>query len=138
MHMHVFTCIHAQRESRGEWNHKYVDLERRVLRDELIILDRFVRSITSALEAGIVNYWSRLCGLADSNSELVYQLLGLTASLARVMPQPVGWLIKQGVLRKWVITQLTSQQLQLHHKLRALDLLVCLTGPDEDTNNQLQ
>ncbi|XP_069690626.1 DNA-dependent protein kinase catalytic subunit-like isoform X3 [Periplaneta americana] len=95
-------------------------------------------SITSALEAGIVNYWSRLCGLADSNSELVYQLLGLTASLARVMPQPVGWLIKQEVLRKWVITQLTSQQLQLHHKLRALDLLVCLTGPDEDTNNQLQ
>jgi hypothetical protein len=76
--------------------------------------------------------------LVEGDSEQIHQLLGLVVHLARMMPQPVGGLAKYEALKEWVIMQLTSSHLQLHYKCRALDLLVCLTGPQEDTNQQLR
>jgi hypothetical protein len=75
--------------------------------------------------------------LVEGNAEKIYQLLDLVVYLARIIPQPIGGLIKYGAIHKWVITQLTSPDLQLHYKSRALDLLVYLTGPPEH-NEQLR
>jgi hypothetical protein len=85
-----------------------------------------------------VDHWSGLCSLVEGNSEQIYQLLGLVFHLARIMPQPIGGLAKYEALQKWVIEQLTSSNLHLHYKCRALDLLACLTEPQDDTNDQLR
>lgn len=85
-----------------------------------------------------MNHWNTLCSLVIGNSEQIYQLLGLVVNLAKMMPQPVGGLLKYETVHKWVITQLTSHDLQLRCKSKALDLLVCLTGPQEDSNEQLR
>jgi hypothetical protein len=90
------------------------------------------------LERSIVNHWNKLSSFVEGNSEQTHQLLGLVVNLVRVMPQPERRLARYEALQKWVITQLTSPHLQLHNKNRALDLLVCLTGPQEDTNEQLR
>lgn len=85
-----------------------------------------------------MNHWNRLCSLVEGNSEQIYQLLGLVFHLARMIPQPIGGLAKYEALQKWVITQLSSSHLQLHYKCRALDLLACLTGPQDVDNEQLR
>lgn len=90
------------------------------------------------LQTSIEKHWNRLCSLVEGSGEKTYQLLGLVVNLARIMPQQIGGLAKYGAIHKWVITQLMSHDLQLHYKSRALDLLVCLTGPQEDDNEQLR
>jgi len=90
------------------------------------------------LQTSIEKHWNRLCSLVEGNGEKIYQLLDLVVNLARIMPQPIGGLVKFEAIYKWVITQLMSHDLQLHYKSRALDLLVCLTGPQEDNNEQLR
>lgn len=103
-----------------------------------VIFLYFFRAVVYYLQTGIEKHWNRLCSLVEGNAEKIYQLLGLLVNLARIMPQPVGGLVKYEAIHKWVITQLTSHELQLHYKSRALDLLVCLTGPQEDNNEQLR
>jgi hypothetical protein len=98
----------------------------------------FFSTTLCTLERSIVNHWNRLSSLVEGNPEQIHQLLGLVVNLARIMPQPDRGLARCEALQKWIITQLTSQHLQLHYKSRALDLLVCLAGPQEDTNQQLR
>ncbi|XP_021932903.1 DNA-dependent protein kinase catalytic subunit-like isoform X3 [Zootermopsis nevadensis] len=95
-------------------------------------------TVICTLQRSIVNHWNRLCSLVEGNSEQIYQLLGLVFHLARMIPQPIGGLAKYEALQKWVITQLSSSHLQLHYKCRALDLLACLTGPQDVDNEQLR
>jgi len=103
-----------------------------------VIFLYFFRGVVYYLQTSIEKHWNRLCSLVEGNGEKIYQLLGLVVNLARIMPQPIGGLVKYEAIHKWVITQLTSHDLQLHYKSRALDLLVCLTGPQEDTNERLR
>jgi hypothetical protein len=103
-----------------------------------MILSYIFSATLCALERSIVSHWNRLSSFVEGNSEQTHQLLDLVVKLVRVMPQPERGLARYEALQKWVITQLTSQHLQLHYKSRALDLLVCLTGPQENTNKQLR
>ena len=114
-----------------------------VSKEEILVLYSdfslfFFRGTVCYLQTGIEKHWNRLCSLVNGNAQKIYQLLGLLVSLARILPQPIGGFVKYEAIHKWVITQLTSHDLQLHYKCRALDILVCLTGLQEDNNEQLR
>ena len=96
------------------------------------------KEIVNSLVEVIVDSWCTLSKYCGISSERVNQLLGLLINLAKLMGNSVGLFRNHDVVCNWVFMQLTSQQLQLHHKARALDVLVCLTGPQDDTNFALE
>lgn len=94
--------------------------------------------ILTCLIEVIVNSWCKLSALCNSSPEKTYELLGLLINLAKIMGNPVGVFQNHQVVWNWVIMQLTSEQLQLNRKIRALDLLVCLVGPQDGNNMTLE
>ncbi|PSN45798.1 hypothetical protein C0J52_10750 [Blattella germanica] len=86
----------------------------------------------------VIQYWSSLSNITEKNTEDTYQFLGLLINFARAVPEPIGFLMAHEEVSRWVTSQITSEKLQPHHKIRALDLLVCLTGPQDVDNVELK
>ncbi|XP_063237602.1 DNA-dependent protein kinase catalytic subunit-like isoform X2 [Bacillus rossius redtenbacheri] len=94
---------------------------------------------SAALKGVVVARWDAVQAWADAGgAEGAAQLLGMLGDLAAGLETAVGALACHSAVASWVAAQVGSRRLQLLQKERALFLLLCLTGPDDDDNPLLR